>query len=516
VSDTNINLSEQAGGTLPVGNGGTGATSISGVVKGNGSSAMTAAVAGTDYAPATSGSSILKASGSGGFSNAVAGTDYVSPSSTETLTNKTIDGTGNTIIKATGMLMPVQAHTRGNETFTISGGSVTQIAGTTIQNGTYTPAIGDRILIINANASTGAGTQFGNTSQPANGVYVVTGNTTNISVSRAADMSGSVSPAGLSVYSQQTNGSAWVPNTVWTVVAPATNAAFTWGTTSIQFASTSGLSLSPQQLYIQSGGLLGFWNNTPSISTYIQINSATPGGSGDQYLTLPAVLTDTLVSRTSTDTLTNKTFGAGTTTVPPFTITSGTNLTTAAAGAVEYDGTTFSGTIDTTSGRALNTLDQMFRLTADGSAIGATIADYFGSNSAFPYVGSGVYEIVWYLWYTKTTAGTVTYTLTSTNAPVNLSAFYYQSPVGGIGTSGTAQTAAISKSTATGAALPATGSLTTAVQHQAEIHAIYEANASAGNVRLRVTESSGTVTPLRGSFYRVRRLPSGNVGTFVA
>jgi hypothetical protein len=41
-------------GTLPVSNGGTGATTLTGVIKGNGTSAITAATAGTDYvAPAT-------------------------------------------------------------------------------------------------------------------------------------------------------------------------------------------------------------------------------------------------------------------------------------------------------------------------------------------------------------------------------------------------------------------------------------------------------------------------------
>jgi hypothetical protein len=53
--------------------------SITGLVKGNGASAPTAAVSGTDYAPATSGSAILKGNGAGGFSSAVAGTDYLAP-----------------------------------------------------------------------------------------------------------------------------------------------------------------------------------------------------------------------------------------------------------------------------------------------------------------------------------------------------------------------------------------------------------------------------------------------------
>lgn len=42
---------------------------VNGIVKGNGSGTLSAAVSGTDYAPATSGSSILAGNGSGGFSN---------------------------------------------------------------------------------------------------------------------------------------------------------------------------------------------------------------------------------------------------------------------------------------------------------------------------------------------------------------------------------------------------------------------------------------------------------------
>jgi hypothetical protein len=54
-------------------------TSGSAILKGNGSGGFASAASGTDYAPATSGSAILKGNGSGGFSNAVSGTDYQTP-----------------------------------------------------------------------------------------------------------------------------------------------------------------------------------------------------------------------------------------------------------------------------------------------------------------------------------------------------------------------------------------------------------------------------------------------------
>lgn len=49
-----VSLTADVSGTLPVGNGGSGATTLTGVLKGNGASAFTAATAGTDYvAPGT-------------------------------------------------------------------------------------------------------------------------------------------------------------------------------------------------------------------------------------------------------------------------------------------------------------------------------------------------------------------------------------------------------------------------------------------------------------------------------
>jgi hypothetical protein len=72
-------------GTLGVASGGTGATTLTGIVKGSGTSAFTAATAGTDYLAPPSGTSILKGNSGGALANAVAGTDYQAPITLTTL-----------------------------------------------------------------------------------------------------------------------------------------------------------------------------------------------------------------------------------------------------------------------------------------------------------------------------------------------------------------------------------------------------------------------------------------------
>ena len=125
--------------------------------------------------------------------------------------------------------------TTGAETYTIATGAVTQISGTSIDG--VSISIGDRILVKNAPAASGAGAGAGtaNTTQAPNGIYVVTGNTTNLTIQRAvdADVSADVT-AGMFVFVAE--GTANADNGY----VLTTNDAITLNTTGLTFTQFSG------------------------------------------------------------------------------------------------------------------------------------------------------------------------------------------------------------------------------------------------------------------------------------
>jgi hypothetical protein len=203
----------------------------------------------------------------------------------------------------------------------------------------------------------------------------------------------------------------------------------------------------------------------------------------------------------------------GTNTIPPIELNAGTNLTSPIAGAIEYDGITLYRTNDTTSGRGYEPSTQMFRLTANGSAIGPTVANFFGANSAIQLAAGGIYEIEAYCYFTKQTAGTVTVTASSSLAPVNLNGIIQYGAAAG---NGAAQQITLQGQTVAAAAFAASVSLNNLSGHAFTIRLMIETNVNASNLRFMFTESAGTVTPLRSSYYKVTKLPSGNVGNFTA
>ena len=155
---SNVNLASQITGTLPVANGGTGATTLTGIIKGSGTSAFSAATAGTDYLAPPSGTALLKANSGGALANAAAGTDYVAPGgalgtpSSGTLSSCTVDGTS-----AVGYrnVPPVGTKTSGYTLQTSDVGKYVQISSggsITIPDATF--AEGDVVSLFNNTSST--------------------------------------------------------------------------------------------------------------------------------------------------------------------------------------------------------------------------------------------------------------------------------------------------------------------------------------------------------------------------
>jgi hypothetical protein len=128
---TGLPLTTGVTGTLLVANGGTGATTFSAgaLLKGAGTSAITTATAGTDYAAATTGTSaqLLANNGSGGFSNVTVGSGLsLSAGTLSTTGGASISaGDSNVTVSDTGSNGTVTVQTDGTERMRIdSSGNV--------------------------------------------------------------------------------------------------------------------------------------------------------------------------------------------------------------------------------------------------------------------------------------------------------------------------------------------------------------------------------------------------------
>ena len=133
-------------------------TSITGVLKGNGT-ALSAAVAGTDYLAPPSGTALLKANSGGALANATAGTDYVTPTGTETLSGKTL--TNPTVTDYVETLNAIGTVTSSN-TLSLTNGTVQTATLTASTACTFTMPTATAgksfVLLLKQAASTGNGT----------------------------------------------------------------------------------------------------------------------------------------------------------------------------------------------------------------------------------------------------------------------------------------------------------------------------------------------------------------------
>lgn len=209
--------------------------------------------------------------------------------------------------------------------------------------------------------------------------------------------------------------------------------------------------------------------------------------------------------------------GAGTATKAPLAFTAGTNLTTPYAGAIEYDGTNFLVTAETTSGRNIVESYQQFRLAANGTTITGAAQNYFGANSAASLLAATTYDIECFCLFLKTTAGTAQWIPTFSSAVTLGHSDLAYTPVTGFTTTlitGALVSGEAINGTATVLTHLATAALTTAVNHIAKLNIRVVTNLAC-NFRLNLTQSAGTATPLAGSFYTLRKV-IGTSGNFVA
>lgn len=225
-------------------------------------------------------------------------------------------------------------------------------------------------------------------------------------------------------------------------------------------------------------------------------------------------------------TLNYVTLAAGTATAgqAPLYFTTGTNLGTAAAGAHEYDGAVSYFTNETTGGRGYVPATQTFRLTAAGTAIGNTIANFFGTTSNIPLVSGAFYEIeIIALALRGATAGTAVWTFTNTVAPTLMVVDYEQSPLAGVAAPPGSVTALTNlyfrgtTSTTLAAYTFTTGTLAASVNHYFRFKILLN-NSTGTSLKIQMTAgtAANTMTPQAGSVWFCRRLPGANTGTFAA
>ena len=142
------NLASSVTGTLPVANGGTGATTLTGLVKGNGTGAMTAAVAGTDYqAPLT-----LTTTGTGAATFSGTTLNIPTPSTATRLNSDeftaTAAQTSFTLTQAplnAKVFMFINGTRIKNAAFAITNGTTNIVNYTVSSNNDYALVAGDRI-----------------------------------------------------------------------------------------------------------------------------------------------------------------------------------------------------------------------------------------------------------------------------------------------------------------------------------------------------------------------------------
>lgn len=211
----------------------------------------------------------------------------------------------------------------------------------------------------------------------------------------------------------------------------------------------------------------------------------------------------------------NLTLATGTTTLAPLKFTTGVNLSTPAAGSMEYDGNQlYFTTTDTSRGRSLIPQVAHYFVTTTVTTTAAAFTDVFPSGgSAFVTAPNRNYEFEFHILGQKsTTAGALTYQISS-SAAAGQGVVVTSPNIYGPGIINTFRSTA-----ATTTVMTASTSIAASANYYHVIKAfVYNGTGANGTIRLQVNAAgAGGTGILYGSYYTVKEIPGTPVGAFVA
>jgi hypothetical protein len=215
--------------------------------------------------------------------------------------------------------------------------------------------------------------------------------------------------------------------------------------------------------------------------------------------------------------LSNIVLSPGTTTTAPIKIAAGTNLTTPAAGAMEYDGTSLFGTLNTSQGRGIIPVSQHYYLNPSFSSQGDS--PVFPASSVTLGPGFYRYEAELYIGVFTTTNLTFLFGYGTPSYVNNFNGLFMGSASSGISTTTSMSTAGIYSQTGSdataGLSLPNTITLTAGRGYGFKIIANWTVNTSTTFNFRTVTGvgASGSVSIFQACA-TLTKLPANSIGNF--